>query len=339
MTLSATAPQRHAIDVLGIGNAIVDIIAPTEDAVLAKHKLTKGWMRLIDENDIAALYADMTNVVEASGGSAANTIAGIGSLGGSGAFIGRVADDAFGKVYRDDIERAGVRYAGTTVPDGPGTGRSMILVTPDGQRTMNTFLGAASELGVDEVDQATISGAAMTYMEGYLFDRPPAKAAFRLAADLSHAAGRKVALTLSDSFCVERHRDDFLALIRGQADIVFANENELLALYPGTSFDAAVNQLSADAKLSAVTRSEHGSLIVQGVDRIIIAADPVDQVIDTTGAGDLYAAGFLFGLVHGRALPVCGQLGSIAAAAVLTQIGPRPVISLKARARERGVAM
>jgi sugar/nucleoside kinase (ribokinase family) len=338
MTVSQMA-QQHRIDVLGIGNAIVDIIAQTDDAVLAKHNLTKGWMRLIEEADIAALYADMSNVVEASGGSAANTIAGVGSLGGSGAFIGRVADDAFGRLYQADIERVGIRYAGTTVASGPGTGRSMILVSPDGQRTMNTFLGAASELGVGDVDREAIACAAITYMEGYLFDREPAKEAFRLAADIAHAAGRKVALTLSDSFCVERHRDDFLALIRGQADIVFANENELLALYPGASFDDAVNQLSADARLSAVTRSERGSLIVEGADRIAIAADPVAHVIDTTGAGDLYAAGFLFGVAHNHPLPICGQLGSIAAAAVLTQIGPRPVVSLKQRARERGVAL
>jgi sugar/nucleoside kinase (ribokinase family) len=327
-------------DVLGIGNALVDIIAQTDEAMLEKHGLTKGWMRLIEEPDTVRLYADMKAPLEASGGSAANTIAGVGSLGGTGAFIGRVADDAFGAVYKSDITRVGIIYAGTTVKPGngsPGTGRSMILVTPDGQRTMNTFLGAASELGIAEIDEAAIGGAAITYMEGYLFDRQPAKEAFYKAADVAHAAGRQVSVTLSDSFCVERHRDDFLALVRDRMDIVFANEAELLALYPGSTFSQAVEIISRDAKLAAITRSEKGSLIVRGAERVEVPVEPVDRVVDTTGAGDLYAAGFLFGLARDLPLSQCGRLGSMAAAAVLTQVGPRPTVSLAARAKERGL--
>jgi sugar/nucleoside kinase (ribokinase family) len=326
-------------DVMGIGNAIVDVIARCDDAMLARHDLIKGRMLLIDPDQVERLYANMSQSIETSGGSAANTIAGVASFGGTAAFIGKISDDEFGRIFRHDIRSLGITFDTPSVTGGAGTGRSLILVTPDGQRTMNTYLGAANDLGPAEVDASLIAASGITYLEGYLFDRPPAKEAFRLAAHHAHAAGRKVALSLSDSFCVDRHRAEFLALIRGNIDIVFANTAELLSLYETTSFDEAVARIAADSALAAVTRSEHGSLIVAGDQRIPVAAEPIAQLVDTTGAGDLYAAGFLFGLARGRAFDVCGKLGSLAAAEVITQIGPRPMKRLGDVARAHGISV
>jgi sugar/nucleoside kinase (ribokinase family) len=325
-------------DVIGIGNAIVDILAHADDALLAKLDLTKGHMRLIDAGEVSRVYAAMGPAVEISGGSAANTIAGVASFGGRGAFVGRVADDDFGKVFRHDIRSIGVAFACEPANSGSATARCLVLVTPDGQRTMNTFLGAAAELGPDDIAPGPIEAAAITYLEGYLFDRPEAKAAFKKAAAIARRAGRKVALSLSDGFCVDRHRSDFLALIRDSIDIVLANTQEIEALYEAP-FEAACQRMASDAALAAVTRSEHGSVILSGEDRIVIAAEPVAKLVDTTGAGDLYAAGFLLGCARGLPLPVCGRLGSIAAAEVIQHLGARPEQSLAALAHQKNIAL
>lgn len=326
------------IDVIGIGNAIVDILAHADDALLDRLGLVKGHMRLIDAEEVSRVYAAMGPAVEISGGSAANTIAGVASFGGRGAFIGRVADDDFGKVFRHDIRSIGVAFASEPANSGSATARSLILVTPDGQRTMNTFLGAAAELGPDDVAASPIQAAAITYLEGYLFDRPEAKAAFKAAAAIARRAGRKVALSLSDGFCVERHRADFLALIRGSIDIVLANTQELTALYEAP-FEEACRRMAADAPLAAVTRSELGSVILRGEERIAVAAEPIDRLVDTTGAGDLYAAGFLLGCARGLPLPSCGRLGSIAAAEVIQHLGARPEQPLAGLARQKNIAL
>ncbi len=316
-------PQTR-YDVTGIGNAIVDILGRCDDAFLARHGAVKGTMRLVDEGQIAALYGGMGPGVEVSGGSAANTIAGVASFGGRAAFIGKIADDEFGRIFAHDIRAAGVAFATAPANGGRPTSRSLILVTPDGERTMNTFLGASTELDRGEVDPETIRASAIVYLEGYLFDRPEAKAAFRQAADLARGAGRKVALTLSDPFCVERHRAEFLALIRGGVDILFANEREAAALYETADFEDAARRAAAGAPLAVLTRSEKGSLILSGGEAVTVPAAPVEKVEDATGAGDLYAAGFLFGLSTGRDLAACGRLGGLAAAEVIGHMGARP---------------
>lgn len=330
-----TAPR---FDVLGIGNAIVDILAHADDALIQRLKLDKGHMRLIEAAEVTRLHEAMGPAVEISGGSAANTIAGVASFGGKGAFIGRVADDDFGKVFRHDIRSIGVSFESEPARTGSPTARSLILVTPDGQRTMNTFLGAAAELGVSEIIAEPIEAAAITYLEGYLFDRPEAKAAFHKAADIARNAGRRVALTLSDGFCVERHRADFLELIRSKIDIVLANIQELEALYQ-TSFEDACRRIAAEAPLTAVTRSEKGSLILKGAERVDVPAEPIGKLVDTTGAGDLYAAGFLLGQARGLGLRQCGQLASIAAAEVIQHLGARPEVSLSQIAKSSGVSI
>ncbi len=319
-----TSPR---FDVLGIGNAIVDILAHADDALIQRLKLDKGHMRLIDAAEVTRLYEAMGPAVEISGGSAANTIAGVASFGGKGAFIGRVADDDFGKVFRHDIRSIGVSFSSEPARTGSPTARSLILVTPDGQRTMSTFLGAAAELGPAEIIAEPIEAAAITYLEGYLFDRPEAKAAFHRAAGIARKAGRRVALTLSDGFCVERHRADFLELIRGKIDIVLANTQELEALYQ-TSFEDACRRIAAEAPLAAVTRSEEGSLILKGSERVEVPAEPIGKLVDTTGAGDLYAAGFLLGQARELGLRQCGQLASIAAAEAIQHLGARPEVAL-----------
>ena len=327
-------------DVLGIGNAIVDIIARCEDGFIVKHGLDKGHMHLVDAERSARIYADMGPAIETSGGSAANTIAGVASLGGRGAYFGKVAQDTFGGVFRHDIQSLGVDFDSVSVgAGGPPTATSMILVTPDGERTMNTHLGACVLLDEADVDGAKVAAARITYLEGYLFDRPAAKRAFRLAASAARAAGRQVALSLSDGFCVDRHRAEFLDLIRSSVDIVFANTAEITSLYQTADFADACRRIAGDAPLAAVTCGAQGSLIVRGEERIAVAAEPIAKVVDATGAGDLYAAGFLFGHARGAPLPVCGRLASIAAAEAIGQIGPRPAANLADLALSKGIAV
>ncbi len=317
------------IDVVGIGNAIVDVLAETDDAFLAMEGIAKGGMTLIDTARAEALYARMPPGIEMSGGSAANTIAGIASLGGKCAYIGKVADDQLGEVFAHDIRAIGVGYATPPLPGGEPTARCLILITPDAQRSMNTFLGVSSFLGVNDVDPALIRSAKITYLEGYLFDRPEAKAAFFAAARIAHEAGRKVALTLSDSFCVERHHAAFTELI-GQVDILFANEAEAAALTGESGFDASVAALARRCPIVCVTHGSKGSLIAADGAVHGIAAAPLERLVDTTGAGDLYAAGVLYGITAGHDLPTAGRIGSIAAAEAISHLGPRPQQSLKA---------
>jgi sugar/nucleoside kinase (ribokinase family) len=328
--------QEH--HVVGIGNAIVDIIGRCDDAFLARHGCAKGSMQLVDSAAISRLYDDMGPGVEISGGSVANTVASVASLGGKAGFIGKTAGDQFGQVFSHDIRAAGVTFS--TQPAGAGsepTGRCLVLVTPDGQRTMNTFLGVSPHLGGGEVDATLIASARIVYLEGYLFDRPEAKAAFRQAAGIAAKAGRQVALSLSDSFCVDRHRAEFLELIRSSVDILFANEAEVTALYETKSFDEAARRAQADTKLAALTRSEKGSVILGGGKSIAVPAEPIAKVVDTTGAGDLYAAGFLYGVATGRDLETAGRLGSLAAAEIISHIGARPEVNLKELAQKRGL--
>lgn len=318
------------IDVLGIGNAIVDVISHADDAFIAENGLAKGAMTLIDADQAEALYAKMGPGVEISGGSAANTIAGIAGLGGRAAYIGKVADDQLGAVFRHDIRAAGVAYDSAPIADGAPTARCLILVTPDAQRTMNTFLGASTELGPDDIDPALIARAQITYLEGYLWDKPAAKEAFVKAARLAGEAGRKVSLTLSDTFCVDRHRDSFLELIDGHIDILFGNEAELLALYQTDNFNAALAAVRGHCDIAVLTRSEKGSVVLEGPNVYEVPADPVAKVVDTTGAGDLFAAGFLFGVTQGRHLAECARIGSIAAAEIISHTGARAEADLKA---------
>ena len=294
-------------------------------------------MRLVDAATIAALYDDMGPAIEISGGSAANTVAGIASLGGRAAFIGKVADDAFGKIFRHDIAAAGVSFTTPAVSGKAPTSSSLILVTPDGERTMNTHLGISTELDQGEVDKQLITQSAIVYLEGYLFDRPEAKAAFRQATAIAKQAGRQVALTLSDAFCVDRHRDEFLELIKSGIDIVFANENEITSLYQTADFEEAARRIAADTKLAVLTRSEKGSHIIADGTIHRIPVDPIAKVIDSTGAGDLYAAGFLYGITNGRDFANAGRLGSLAAAEIITHMGARPAQSLADLARSRGL--
>jgi sugar/nucleoside kinase (ribokinase family) len=324
-------------DVVGIGNAIVDIFARCDDAFLSKHGLAKGFMRLIDAQEVDRLYAAMAPAVERSGGSAANTIAGLASFGARAGFIGRVANDQFGKVFEHDIRATGVAYDTPPAKSGLPTAVCLILVTPDGERTMNTFLGASTELGSGEVDAAMIASSQITYLEGYLFDKPEAKQAFHTAADLAAKSGRKTALTLSDPFCVDRHRDDFRRLVHHGVDILFANEKEITALYEANSFAEAVKAVRGECEIAVLTRSEQGSVIVTPRGTIDIRPKPVAKVVDVTGAGDLYAAGFLFGLTRGHSLADCGRLGSMAAAEVITHIGARPEKPLRELARSEGL--
>lgn len=323
-------------DIVGIGNAIVDIIGRCDDAFLARHGATKGSMQLVDADTVSKLYADMGPGTEISGGSAANTMAGIASFGGRGAFIGKVADDEFGKIFRHDIRAAGIAFANSAAQGSSPTSRSLILVTPDGERTMHTFLGASSELDGGEVDPALIRQSAVVYLEGYLFDRPEAKSAFGQAAELAAKSGRRVAMTLSDPFCVDRHRAEFLEFIRARVDILFANENEIKSLYETTSFDDAARKAREDAKVAVLTRSEKGSVLFADGQSVEIPIEPT-EVVDTTGAGDLYAAGVLYGLTSGRDLETAGRLGSLAAAEVISHIGARPDVSLERLARDRGL--
>jgi sugar/nucleoside kinase (ribokinase family) len=329
------ASQQY--DVLGIGNAIVDVLARTEDDFLVRHGMHKGGMRLIDEAQAAAIYDAMGPAVEVSGGSAANTIVGVASLGGSAAFVGKVRDDDLGRVFAHDIRAAGVSFQTAPASDGPSTARCYVLVTPDGERTMNTFLGAAQDLHPRDIDADAVAAAQITYLEGYLWDPPHAKEAFVKAAGIAHGAGRAVALTLSDAFCVDRYRAEFLDLIRtGTVDIVFANEHELHSLYQTADFDTAVNAMRGDAKLAVVTRSAKGCLVVTREETSAVPASPIARVVDATGAGDLFASGFLTGLARGADHRTSARLGALVAAEVIQHMGARPETSLKALAQQNG---
>jgi len=335
--------QIPTYDVCAVGNAIVDVLAPCDPAFLAAQGLTAGSMQLVDAGQSAALYAAMAPGVEASGGSAGNTVAGIGSFGGRAAYIGKVADDQLGAVFSHDVRAAGVAFDTAPLRDGAAaglaTGVCMINVTPDGQRTMCTFLGAANQLSAADIDAALIGASAIVYLEGYLFDPAPARAAFEAAAAAAHAAGRKVAITLSDTFVVARWRAELLAFIEASADIVLANEGELAALFETEDFDAGARQLASIVDVAAITRGEAGSVVVHGDERVEIAVVPVDKVVDTTGAGDQYAAGFLLGLARGLSLEDSGKLGSMAAAEVIAHWGPRPMASLEGLARKAGLRL
>ena len=326
-------------DVLCIGNAIVDIIARCDEAFLADNGIIKGAMNLIDMQRAELLYARMGPAIEASGGSAGNTAAGVASFGGRAAFFGKVSDDHLGTIYAHDIRAQGVAFDTRPLSGEPPTARSMIFVTPDGERSMNTYLGACVELGPEDVEADKAAGAKVTYFEGYLWDPPRAKEAIRLTAGHAHAAGREVSMTLSDSFCVDRYRDEFLDLMRtGTVDIVFANESELKALYQTASFEAGLDAIRKDCRLAAVTRSEKGSVVVRGDETVTVEAIEIAELVDTTGAGDLYAAGFLHGYTTGRSLADCGRLGSLAAGLVIQQVGPRPRQNLKEEAEQHGLA-
>ncbi|MBK5961090.1 adenosine kinase [Rhodoplanes elegans] len=325
-------------DVLGLGNAIVDVIARAEDDFLVAHGMRKGGMALIDEARAEAVYAAMGPAVEISGGSAANTIVGTASFGARAAFAGKVKNDGLGGVFAHDIRAAKVAFDTQPAEGGPATARCFIMVTPDGERTMNTYLGAAQDLHPFDIDTDTVAGAAITYLEGYLWDPENAKNAFLKAAEIAHAAGRTVALTLSDAFCVDRWRDEFLHLMRsGTVDLVFANEAELHSLYQTADMDAALAQLRQDAKLAAVTRSEKGCLVVSREETTAVHAFPVQRVVDTTGAGDLFAAGFLVGLARGRSNAEAARLGALAAAEIIQHLGARPETSLAELARDNGL--
>ena len=327
-------------DVLGIGNAIVDVIARTEDDFLIRQNMRKGGMQLIDEARAEAIYEAMGPAVEISGGSAANTIVGVTSFGGRAAFVGKVKDDQLGQVFTHDIRAAGVAFDTPPDADGPSTARCYILVTPDGERTMNTFLGAAQDLHPNDIDADAIAGAAITYLEGYLWDPPHAKEAFLKAAGIAHGAGRSVALTLSDAFCVDRYRAEFLDLIRnGTVDIVFANEHELHSLYQTADFETAINALRNDAKLAVITRSEMGCVVVTREQTDAVRAAPIERVVDATGAGDLFAAGFLVGLSRGADNRTAARLGALAAAEVILHLGARPETSLRQLALQGGLAV
>ena len=323
----SSRPARY--QVVGIGNALVDVIAHATDEFLVEHDLVKGSMTLIDTDRAVELYRALGGAVEMSGGSAANTMCGIASFGGRAAYIGKVSSDELGAVFGHDLHAVGVAFrAGAASADVP-TGRSIIVVTPDAQRTMNTFLGISSLLCAADLDERAIADGEVLYMEGYLFDRDDAKAAFRRAADVAHGAGRRVSLTLSDSFCVDRHRGDFRALVRDQVDLLFGNEDELCSLYEVASLDDAIDAVRRECPLVAVTAGAEGSYVVTPDGTVRVGAEHVDRVLDTTGAGDLYAAGFLHGLTTGESLHDCARLGSIAAAEVISHVGPRPLVELR----------
>ena len=325
-------------DVLGIGNAIVDVIARAEDDFLVQQGMHKGTMALIDEARAQAIYAAMGPAVESSGGSAANTIVGVASFGARAGFVGKVKEDHLGRTFVHDIRAANVAFQTKPAAGGPSTARCYIMVTPDGERTMNTYLGAAQDLRPADIDEVQVASAAVTYLEGYLWDPPQAKEAFVKAADIAHKNDRRVALTLSDAFCVDRYRAEFLGLIRkGTVDIVFANERELHSLYETADFATAVKALRDDVRLAVVTRSENGCVVVTRDAVEAVAAEAVMKVVDVTGAGDLFAAGFLVGLARGKDHRTSARLGGVAAAEVIQHVGARPAVSLKALAEQNGL--
>ncbi|MEP6661807.1 MAG: adenosine kinase [Acidimicrobiales bacterium] len=329
-------PDRHVFDVVGIGNALVDVIVHGENDFLERNGLVKGSMTLIDKDRAVELYKAIGSGVEMSGGSAANTMCGVASFGGRGGYIGKVADDDLGTLFGHDLRAVGVAFRGPKPGDEIPTGRCLIVVTPDAERTMSTFLGMSSLLVPDDVDPDVVASGKVVYLEGYLWDRPEAMAAYRKAAAVAHDAGNKVSLTLSDSFCVDRHREAFLDLVAGEVDILFSNEDEICSLYEVDSFDDAVARVSKHVEIAAITCGAKGSIVVSRDGQVAVPAEPVDEVVDTTGAGDLYAAGFLHGLTHDRTLVDCARLGSIAASEVISHVGARPVTSLARLARAAG---
>jgi sugar/nucleoside kinase (ribokinase family) len=318
-----------SLDVVGIGNAIVDVLVQADDRFLDDHGLTKGTMALVDEQQAERLYASVGPGLETSGGSAANTLAGIAQLGGRAGFIGRVRNDQLGGIFAHDIRSVGTRFETPAATVGPSTARCLILVTPDAQRTMCTFLGASVGLHPDDLDLSMVAEAKVLYLEGYLWDSDEAKQAFLAAAAVARAQGGEVALSLSDAFCVQRHRDSFQELVDGHVDILFANEMEITALYKANSFEEAAEQVRGRCRIAALTRSEQGSLILSGSQTIPVEPFRLGALVDTTGAGDLYAAGFLHAHTQGESLETCGRLGSLCAGAVVTQLGPRPQGSLR----------
>lgn len=328
--------STHRYDVVAVGNAIIDILHPVEDAFLAEENITKGAMSLIDDARADHLTTRFMGATVAAGGSAANTANGIASFGGAAAYIGKVADDDLGVRFTQEFRAAGVTFNTPPRPTPPGTARCLIAVTPDGQRSMSTYLGASTLLNADDIDATLIEAGGILFLEGYLFDRDEAKAAFVRAAEIARAAGRKVALTLSDTFCVDRHRESFRHLVAGHVDILFANENEILSLYESKDLNAALEKARTACPIVAVTRSEHGSVIAAGAETVTVQPMPVARVVDSTGAGDQYAAGFLLGYAKGRTLAECGALASLAAAEVISHMGPRPETNLRGLALSRG---
>jgi len=326
-------PEK-SLDVVGIGNALVDVISPTDDAFVEAQGLVKGSMTLIDTEQAESLYRAMGPGVEMSGGSAANTMTGVASFGGRAGYIGKIADDQLGEVFAHDLRAVHVAFESKPSTLGVPTGRSLILVTPDAQRTMSTYLGVSELLAPADIDPDFVASARITYLEGYLWDRPEAMEAYRKAAAVAHAAGGQVALTLSDSFCVLRHREAFRDLVADEVDVLFANEAEITALYEVPSFEDGLREARRYCDLVVLTRSERGSVVAGGDEVVAVPAEPVERVADTTGAGDLYAAGFLFGLTQGHDLGTCARLGSIAAAEVISHVGARSLTSL-ARLAER----
>lgn len=324
------------LDVVAIGNAIVDVIARIDDAFLATHGVERGAMTLIDDTRSEALYDAMPPGLEMSGGSAGNTAAGLAALGARTGYIGKVRDDVLGKVFRHDITAQGVRFETASAADGPPTARCLVLVTPDAQRSMNTHLGACANLTPDDVDPTMIAEAQVVYLEGYLWDPPQAKEAFLKAAKIAHENGGKVALSLSDSFCVDRHRAEFQELVRHHVDILFANEQEIVSLFEVSSFDEALQKVRFEVETAALTRSDKGSVVMHRDEVHVLDAEPADRVVDSTGAGDLYAAGFLYGYTQGKDVATCGRLGGLCAAEIISHYGARPEADLKKLAARLG---
>jgi sugar/nucleoside kinase (ribokinase family) len=342
VAVDRAAPARYprrmaapAFDVVCIGDALVDVIAHVDPEFIEEHRLAKGAMTLIDERRAEALYAAMPPAMEMSGGSAANTAAGLASLGCRVAFIGKVAQDELGGVFRHDLRSIGVTYDVPPASGGAPTGRCLVLVTPDAERTMQTYLGAAVAFGPADVDERLIASSHVTYLEGYLWDPPSAREAFTRAAEIAHRAGRKVALTLSDAFCVERHRAGFLDLVERHVDLLFANEAEITALYQVSAFDDALQRVRHHCEVAALTRGPKGSIVLSGDEVHVVDAERIGPVVDVTGAGDLYAAGFLYGYTRRLGLAACGRIGSLAAAEVISHPGARPERPLADLVRER----
>ncbi len=317
-------------DVVGVGNAIVDVIASVDDGFIDENDLVKGAMTLIDQDRAELLYAKMPPGVETSGGSAANTLAGVASFGGSGAYIGKVRNDQLGDIFGHDLRAIGVNYDIAPSTEGPSTARCLIQVTPDAERTMNTFLGISAVLESSDYNDAMVAAGKIVYCEGYLWDTEPAKAAIRHAMSVARQAGGRVSMTLSDSFCVDRHREEWLGLIGDNVDVLFGNDVELMSLFQTDSLEDALAQVSSMVDIAAITQGADGSVVATGDDRLQVSAEAVELVVDTTGAGDLYAAGFLYGLANDLPLPTCGRLGSLAAAEVISHVGARPRVSLAA---------
>ena len=330
--------REKRYDVVGVGNAIVDVIAQADDAFLTRNGLQKGVMTLVDADRSAALYGAFPPAVEVSGGSAANTVAGVASFGSPVAYIGKIRDDQLGEVYRHDLRAVGVSFDVPAAPAGPATGRCLIVVTPDAERTMNTYLGISTMLEPDDVDEGLCADARMLYCEGYVWDAESAKAAIRKAMAATKGAGGRVSLTLSDGFCVDRHRDEFLGLLDEYVDVLFANEAEICSLYETDDVERAVKSVSGQCAVTAVTMGAAGSIVATPERRVEVPAWTTGAVLDTTGAGDQYAAGFLHGYARGLDLERCARLGSLAAGEVISHVGPRPATPLHALAAQHGLA-